>query len=53
VVFAYATAIVKQRGGTIYFYADIYGHDRQLRAALSQYSQRLQAQASHQSGNIL
>ncbi|WP_284446786.1 L,D-transpeptidase family protein [Fluviibacter phosphoraccumulans] len=53
VVIAYATAIVKQRGGTIYFYADIYGHDRQLRAALSQYSQRLQAQASHQSGNIL
>ena len=53
VVIAYATAIVKQRGGTIYFYADIYGHDRQLRAALFKYSQRLQAQASHQSGNIL
>ena len=53
VVIAYATAIVKQRGGTIYFYSDIYGHDRQLRAALQKYSQRLQAQVSNASGNSL
>ena len=44
VVIAYATAIVKQRGGPIYFYADIYGHDRQLKAALQKYSQRFQTQ---------
>ena len=53
VVIAYATAIVKQRGGTIYFYNDIYGHDRQLRAALQKYSQRFQAQVSNSSGNSL
>ncbi len=53
VVIAYATAIVKQRGGTIYFYTDIYGHDRQLRAALQKYSQRFQAQVSNSSGNSL
>ena len=53
VVIAYATAIVKQRGGTIYFYNDIYGHDCQLRAALQKYSQRFQAQVSHSSGNSL
>jgi len=44
VVIAYATAIVKQRGGAIYFYGDIYGHDRQLKAALQKYSQRFPAQ---------
>ena len=42
VVIAYGTAIVKQRGGPIYFYADIYGHDRQLKAALERYSHALQ-----------
>ena len=42
VVIAYGTAIVKQRGGPIYFYADIYGHDRRLEAALRRYSQALQ-----------
>lgn len=47
VVIAYATAIVKQRDGAIYFYADIYGHDRQLRAALQRYSQRFQVKASN------
>lgn len=41
VVIAYGTAIVKQRGGAIYFYADIYGHDQQLRAALLKHSQEL------------
>ena len=50
VVIAYATAIVKQRGGTIYFYSDIYGHDRQLRSALQKYSQRLETQATHSAG---
>ena len=39
VVIAYGTAMVKQRGGAIYFYADIYGHDRKLKAALQKYSQ--------------
>lgn len=53
VVIAYATAIVKQRGGTIYFYADIYGHDRRLRAALLNYSQRLRAESPKESGTIL
>lgn len=52
VVIAYATAIVKQRGGTIYFYADIYGHDRQLKAALQKYSQRFQAQVPNSAGNL-
>ena len=42
VVIAYGTAIVKQRGGPIYFYADIYGHDRRLETALRRYSQALQ-----------
>ncbi|MFM8338581.1 MAG: L,D-transpeptidase family protein, partial [Fluviibacter sp.] len=41
VVIAYGTALVKQRGGAIYFYADIYGHDRKLKAALQRYSQTL------------
>lgn len=53
VVIAYATAIVKQRGGAIYFYADIYGHDRQLKAALQKYSQRFQAQLPFSTGNSL
>ena len=52
VVIAYATAIVKQRGGPIYFYADIYGHDRQLRAALQKYSERFQAQSANLTGNL-
>lgn len=52
VVIAYATAIVKQRGGAIYFYGDIYGHDRQLRAALQKYSQRFQTQVPHMTGNL-
>ena len=43
VVIAYGTAIVKQRGGPIYFYNDIYGHDRRLEAALRQYSLTLRA----------
>ena len=43
VVIAYGTAIVKQRGGAIYFYADIYGHDRKLKSALQRYSQTQQA----------
>ena len=43
VVSAYGTAIVKQRGGAIYFYADIYGHDRKLKAALARQSQARQA----------
>ena len=47
VVIAYGTAIVKQRGGPIYFYADIYGHDRQLKAALQRYSQALQSRAGN------
>lgn len=47
VVIAYGTAIVKQRGGTIYFYADIYGHDRQLELALKRHSQALQAKAGN------
>jgi len=42
VVIAYGTAIVKQRGGAIYFFADIYGHDKRLQAALTQYSQSVQ-----------
>lgn len=48
VVIAYGTAIVKQRGGSIYFYNDIYGHDRQLKQALQKHSQALQSQ----SGNL-
>lgn len=47
VVIAYATALVKQRDGAIYFYADIYGHDRQLRAALQKYSLQSQSQVIH------
>lgn len=47
VVIAYGTAIVKQRGGAIYFYADIYGHDRQLREALWRHSQALQRVAGN------
>lgn len=47
VVIAYGTAIVKQRGGPIYFYADIYGHDRQLQMALQRYSQALQSRAGN------
>ena len=47
VVIAYGTAIVKQRGGAIYFYADIYGHDRQLKAALQRHSQALQSGAGN------
>lgn len=47
VVIAYGTAIVKQRGGTIYFYADIYGHDRQLKEALQRHSQALLNQAGN------
>ena len=47
VVIAYGTAIVKQRGGPIYFYADIYGHDRQLQLALQRYSQALQGRAGN------
>ena len=47
VVIAYGTAIVKQRGGAIYFYADIYGHDRQLREALLRHSQALQRVAGN------
>ena len=43
VVIAYGTAIVKQRGGAIYFYADIYGHDRKLKAALLKHSQMIAA----------
>ncbi len=38
VVIAYGTAIVKQGGGPIYFYPDIYGHDHQLKIALQEYS---------------
>lgn len=53
VVIAYGTAIVKQRGGPIYFYSDIYGHDRQLRAALQKHSQALHSQALHnRPGNL-
>lgn len=47
VVIAYGTAIVKQRGGPIYFYSDIYGHDRQLKAALQRHSQSLQTRSSN------
>ena len=47
VVIAYGTAIVKQRGGAIYFYGDIYGHDRKLKAALQRYSQTLLARAGN------
>ncbi len=41
VVIAYGTAIVKKRGGPIYFYQDIYGHDRQLKEALQRQRQVL------------
>lgn len=47
VVIAYGTAIVKQRGGPIYFYADIYGHDRQLQLALQRHSEALQNKAGN------
>lgn len=47
VVIAYGTAIVKQRGGAIYFYADIYGHDRKLKAALQKHSQELQPRSGN------
>lgn len=47
VVIAYGTAIVKQRGGAIYFYADIYGHDRKLKAALQRHSQALQTRSGN------
>ena len=46
-VIAYGTAMVTQRGGAIYFYADIYGHDRKLKAALLRYSQALQFRAGN------
>ena len=52
VVIAYGTAIVKQRGGAIYFYADIYGHDRRLQAALNRYSQTVRNQSLKSSGNV-
>ena len=47
VVIAYGTAMVKQRGGAIYFYADIYGHDRKLKSALLRHSQALQSRAGN------
>lgn len=52
VVIAYGTAIVKQRGGTIYFYADIYGHDKRLQAALARYSQSVRRGSGDETGKV-
>ena len=52
VVIAYGTAIVKQWGGAIYFYADIYGHDKRLQAALLKYSQTVSESARQRAGNV-
>lgn len=52
VVIAYGTALVKQRGGAIYFYADIYGHDKRLQMALSRYSQTVRNQSLKPAGNV-
>jgi murein L,D-transpeptidase YcbB/YkuD len=52
VVIAYGTAIVKQRGGAIYFYADIYGHDKRLQAALAKYSHSVQRGSGHDTGKV-
>ena len=52
VVIAYGTALVKQRGGAIYFYADIYGHDKRLQMALNRYSQTVRNQSLKPAGNV-
>ena len=52
VVIAYGTAIVKQRGGSIYFYNDIYGHDKRLQAALNNVSQSRRGYHLAQAGNV-
>ena len=52
VVIAYGTAIVKQRGGSIYFYNDIYGHDKRLQAALNKVSQSRRGHHLAQAGNV-
>lgn len=41
VLIAYGTALVKQTAGPVYFFADIYGHDRVLDQALRQRSAAL------------
>lgn len=48
VVIAYGTAVVKQAGGPIFFYRDVYGHDQQLKAALENRHKRPPALGEHQ-----
>jgi murein L,D-transpeptidase YcbB/YkuD len=52
VVIAYGTAIVKQRGGSIYFYEDIYGHDKRLQVALDKVSLARRGGHGVQTGNV-
>lgn len=48
VVIAYGTAVVKQAGGPIFFYRDVYGHDQELKAALKNRNKRSPGQGENQ-----